>query len=64
MHPLLLPWQDFLGRALRKNQVLQNSNDITVTSFLNQSQHNFLSLLEILRFEPNQIVHISIATHF
>ena len=35
--PLLLPWQHFLGGVLRKDQVLQNSNDVTVTSFFNQS---------------------------
>ena len=38
----------FLGRALKKDQALPNSNDTTVTSFLNQSQHNFSILLEIL----------------
>ena len=55
MDPLLLPWQHFLGRMLRKDRVLQNSNNVTVTSFLNQSQHNFLILLEILSctFVPN-----------
>ena len=35
--PLLLPWQHFLGGALQEDRVLQNSNDVTVTSFLNQS---------------------------
>ena len=52
---LLLPWQHFLGRMLRKDRVLQNSNDVTVTSFLNQYQHNFAILLEILScaFVPN-----------
>ena len=55
MGPLLLPWQHFLGRALRKDRVFQNSNDVTVTSFLNQSQQNFVILLEILSciFVPN-----------
>ena len=55
MDPLLLPWQHFLGRALWKDQVLQNSDDVTVTSFLNQSQQNFVIRLEILRciFVPN-----------
>ena len=64
MDPLLLPWQHFLGRVLRKDQVLQNSNDVTVTSFLNQSQHNFVILSEILSFifEQNRIVHVSMAT--
>ena len=49
MDPLLLPWQR------RKDRVLQDSNDITVTSFVNQSQHNFVILLEILSctFVPN-----------
>ena len=46
--PLLLPWQHFLGRVLRKDRVLQNSNDVTVTTFLNQCQHNFVIILEIL----------------
>ena len=35
--PLLLPWQHFLGGVLREDRVLQNSNDVTVTSFLDQS---------------------------
>ena len=34
---LLLPWQHFIGGELQKDRVLQNSNDVTVTSFLNQS---------------------------
>ena len=55
MDPLLLPWQHFLGGALRKDRVLQNSNDVIVTSFLNQSQQKFVILLEILSciFVPN-----------
>ena len=55
MDPLLLSWQHFLGRVLRKDRILQNSNYITVTSFLNQSQHNFVILLETLSytFVPN-----------
>ena len=50
MDPVLRPWQHFLGvgRVLRKNRVFQNSIDVTVTSFLNQPQHNFVILLEIL----------------
>ena len=44
---MLLPWQHFLGRVLRKGRVLQNSNDVTVTSFLKQSQHNFVNLNKI-----------------
>ena len=32
---------------LRKDCIFQNSNDVTVTSFLNQSQHSFIIFLEI-----------------
>ena len=55
MDPLLLPWQHFLGRALQKDRALQNSNDVTVTLFLNQSQQKFVVSLEILSciFVPN-----------
>ena len=55
MDPLLLPWQHFRERALRKDRVLQNSNDVAVMSFLHQSQHNFVILLEMLSctFVPN-----------
>ena len=49
MDPLLLPWQHFLGRALKRDRVLQNSYGVTVTSFLNQSQHTFVILLGIVR---------------
>ena len=44
-----------LGRALRRDRVLQNSYDMTVTSFLNQSQQSFVILLELLSctFVPN-----------
>ena len=48
MDLLLLPRQHFLGGALRRDRVLQNSYDVTVTSFINQSQQPFLILLEIL----------------
>ena len=43
------------GGALQKDRVLQNSNDVTVTSFLNQSLQKFVILLEILSciFVPN-----------
>ena len=46
MDTLLLPWQHFLGRALRKDRV---------QLFLNQSQQNSVILLEILscNFVPN-----------
>ena len=37
VEPLLLPWQHFLGGALLEDRVLQNSNEVNVTSFLNQS---------------------------
>ena len=42
------PLQHFLGRVLRKDRVLQNSNNVTVILFFNQSQHNFLISLQIL----------------
>ena len=45
--PLLLPWQYSLGRVLWKDRVFRNSNDVTVTSFLNQSQPNFAISLQI-----------------
>ena len=47
--PLLLPWQHFFAGALREDRVLQNSNDITLTSFLDQSLQKFVILLEMLR---------------
>ena len=55
MDLLLLPWQHFLGRVLQKDRVLQNSNEVTVTSFLNTSQQHFVILLEKLSciFLPN-----------
>ena len=37
-----LPWQHILRRALRQNRVLEISDDVTVTSFLNQLQRNFV----------------------
>ena len=45
---LRLPWQHFLGRALREDQVLQNSNDVTVTSLLDQSEQNFELFLKMI----------------
>ena len=69
MDPLLLPWQHFLGRVLRRVRVLQNSYDVTVTSFLNQSQQTFVILSEIISrtFVPNLskigFLHTPIATH-
>ena len=55
MDPLLLPWQHFLERALRRDRVLQNSYEVPVTSYLNQPQQTFAILLEILSctFVPN-----------
>ena len=50
MDPLLLPWQRFLEGGLRIDQVLQNGYDVTVMSFLNQSQQNFVIWLKILNF--------------
>ena len=47
MDPLLLPWQHFLERALRKERVLQLSNEVTVILFLNQSIQNFEVFLEM-----------------
>ena len=47
MDHLLLPLQHFLERMLKKVWVLQNSNDVIVTSILNQSQQNFVILLEM-----------------
>ena len=44
----MLPWKRFLPRVLWKDRVLQNSNDVTVTLFLNQFQQNFVILLEIV----------------
>ena len=69
MDSLLLPWQHFLGRAFWKDRVLQNSNDVTVTSFLSQSQQNFVILLEVLSciFLPNvrkmELLMFPLATH-
>ena len=69
MDPLLLPWQHFLGRALKKDRVLQNSYDVTVTSFLDQSQQNFLNFVRntklylCTKFDQNRVVHVPMATH-
>ena len=66
----MLPWQHFLERVLWKDRALQNSNDITATSFLDQSQHNFIILLEIVSctfcttLEQNRIFQVFMATHF
>ena len=43
---LMFPWQQILESALKWDQPIQLSNDITVTLFLNQSSQNFE-----LRFE-------------
>ena len=34
---LLLPWPHFIGEVLQEDRVIQSSNDVTVTLFLNQS---------------------------
>ena len=48
MNLMLLSWQHFVGRVLRKDRVLQNSNDITVMSFLYQSQQNLVIFSKML----------------
>ena len=45
----ILPWQHILSRVLLTNQVLKISDDVIVTSFLNQSQQNFVFLFVIAR---------------
>ena len=37
-----MPWQHILLRVLRQNLVLEIINDVTVMSFCNQSQQNFV----------------------
>ena len=41
MQCFILPWQHILWRVLLTNRVLKISDDVIVTSFLNQSQQNF-----------------------
>ena len=45
----ILPWQHILWRVLLTNWVLKISDDVTVTSFLNQSQQNCVFLLVMPR---------------
>ena len=45
----ILPWQHILGRVLLTNWVLKISDDVIVTSFLNQSQQTFVFLFVIPR---------------
>ena len=45
----ILQWQNILLRILRQNWVLEIIDDVTVTLFCNQSQHNFLFSLVILK---------------
>ena len=42
---VILPWKHILIRVLRqKNRVIEIIDDVTVTSFCNQSQQNFVFL--------------------
>ena len=43
----ILPWQHILLRILRQNRVIEIIGDVTVTSFCNQSQQNFVFLFLI-----------------
>ena len=45
----ILPWQHILWRVHLTNRLLKISDDVIVTLFLNQSQHNVLSLFVIPR---------------
>ena len=45
----ILPWQHILWRVLLTNQVLKISDNVIVTSFLDQSQQNFVFLFVIPR---------------
>ena len=45
----ILPWQHILLIVLRQNQVIEIIDDVTVTSFCNQSQQNSVFLFLIPR---------------
>ena len=45
---LMFRWQHIFESALMRNQLIQNSNDVTVTLFLNQSSQNFELSLEMI----------------
>ena len=45
----IFPWQHILWKVLLTNQVFKISDDVIVTSFLNQSQQNFVFLFVIPR---------------
>ena len=45
----ILKWQHILLRVLRQNQVLEIIDNVTVTSFCNQSQQKFVFLFAIPR---------------
>ena len=45
----ILPWQHVLLRVLRQNLVIEIIDNVTVTSFCNQSQQKFLFLFVIPR---------------
>ena len=44
----MFPWQHILETALMRNRVIQLSNDVTVTLFLNQSLQTFELFLAML----------------
>ena len=48
MDPLLLPGNTFLEERFGQIKFSKNSDDVTVTSFLNQSQQNVFISFEIL----------------
>ena len=41
----ILPWQHILLRVLRQNRVIEIIDEITVTSFCNQSQQTFVFVI-------------------
>ena len=45
----ILPWQHILLRVLRQNRIIKIIDDVTVTSFCNQSQQKFVFLFVIPR---------------
>ena len=50
----MLKWQHILLTVLRQNQVLEIIDDVTVTSFCNQAQQNFVFLFVIPKSIPVQ----------
>ena len=45
----MLSWQHILFRVVRQNRVLEILDDVTVTSFCNQSEQNFVFLFVVPR---------------